>query len=226
MKKQLNIILFFLFAFSTLAGYCQQECKVLLPALEGTYDGKCKKGLANGKGKAVGKDTYEGQFVKGLPSGKGTYYWANGDVYEGEWLFGKREGKGIFTFKYDGKDSVLAGLWQSGEYTGPVPAKPRVTYMANVDRYTFLKYGYNQNRVLITLMQNGSVNKGITGLRTITNSGTNVELGNSFGYNYIVFPVTIKVSYTTYNKLRTATYLAIFEFTISEPGDWEVTIYN
>ena len=207
-------------------GFAQEVCKVLLPNLVGSYEGKCKKGLASGKGKAVGKDTYEGQFLKGLPDGSGTYYWANGDVYQGDWLLGKREGVGIFTFKYDGRDSVLAGLWKQDEYTGPVPAKPKVNFMTNVDRYTFLKYGYIKNRVLISFMQNGATNTSIEGFRMVSSSGVETKLGTSVGYDYIVFPVTIKVNYTTYNKLKTNKYYVVFEFTISEPGEWEVTIYN
>lgn len=226
MKKQPGIFIISVLIFFFFSGYSQEECKVLVPELVGIYEGKCKKGLANGKGKAVGKDTYEGQFLKGLPDGNGTYYWANGDVYQGEWLFGKRDGVGIFTFQYDEKDSVLAGLWQQDEYKGPVPAKPRVNYMTGVDRYTFLKYGNNQNKVMINILQNGSTNNTIEGFRMISSSGVNSQSGSDFGYDYIVFPVTIKVNYTTYNKLHTNKYQVIFEFTISEPGEWQVTIYN
>ena len=226
MKKQSSILTAALLTFFFLSGFAQEECKVLVPELVGVYEGKCKKGLASGKGKAVGKDTYEGQFLKGLPSGNGTYYWANGDVYQGDWLFGKRDGVGIFTFKYDGKDSVLAGLWQKDEYMGPVPPKPRVNYMTGVDRYTFMKYGNIQNRVLINILQNGATNTTIEGFSMISSSGSNTKSGTAVGYNYIVFPVTIKVNYITENKLHTSKYQVIFEFTISEPGDWDVTIYN
>ncbi|HEY9113620.1 MAG TPA: hypothetical protein VIN10_02915 [Bacteroidales bacterium] len=226
MKKQSGIFLFAFVSIFYFSGYGQEECKVLVPELVGTYEGKCKKGLANGKGKAVGKDTYEGQFTKGLPDGSGTYYWANGDVYQGDWLNGMREGVGILTFQYQEKDSVLAGLWKKDEYKGPVPAKPKVNYMTGVDRYTFLKYGDIQNKVLISILQNGSANTTIEGLRTSTSSGVNTQSGTSFGFDYITFPVTIKVNYTTYNKLHTNKYYVVFEFTISEPGEWQVNIYN
>jgi len=226
MKKQSSILLLTFLTLFYFSGYSQEECKVLLPELVGVYEGKCKKGLASGKGKAVGKDTYEGQFLKGLPDGSGTYYWANGDVYQGDWLFGKRDGVGIFTFQYDGKDSVQAGLWQQDEYKGPVPAKPKVNYMTNVDRYTFLKYGNNQNKVMVNILQNGIPNKTIERFNIISSGGSEIRSGTSVGYDYIVFPVTIKVNYITYNKLHTSQYQVIFEFTISEPGEWEVTIYN
>lgn len=226
MKKQAGIILFLFLTLFHYSGYAQEGCKVLVPELVGVYEGKCKKGLANGKGKAVGKDTYEGQFLKGLPDGSGTYYWANGDVYQGDWLFGKRDGVGIFTFKYDGKDSILVGFWQQGEYKGPVPDKPKVNYMTNVDRYTFLKYGNIQNKVTINILQNGTKNNTIERFSIISSGGSEIRSGTAVGFDYIVFPVTIKVSYITYNKLHTSQYQVIFEFTISEPGEWEVNIYN
>ena len=37
-----------------------------METLKGTYTGECKKGKANGRGKAVGTDTYEGFFKTGL----------------------------------------------------------------------------------------------------------------------------------------------------------------
>jgi len=226
MKKQSSILLLTFLTLFYFSGYSQEECKVLLPELVGVYEGKCKKGLASGKGKAVGKDTYEGQFLKGLPDGSGTYYWANGDVYQGDWMNGMRNGTGIFTFKHDGNDSILAGYWQNDEYKGPVPAKPKVNYMTGVDRYTFLKNGYIQNQVLINIMQNGVPNTTIENFRMSSSSGVNTQLGTAIGYNYIVFPVTIKVAYTTLNKLKAMRYSVIFDFTISEPGEWEVTINN
>lgn len=226
MRKLVQYFSLISLAILYLSGYAQEECKVLVPNLVGTYEGKCKKGLASGKGKAVGKDTYEGQFSKGLPDGSGTYCWANGDVYQGDWVLGKREGVGILTFKYDGKDSILAGLWMKDEYNGPVLAKPRVNFMSNVDRYTFLKYGYIKNRVLINIMQNGTTNTTIEDFRMSSSSGVDTRSGSAVGYDFIVFPVTIKVNYTTYNKLKTNKYYVVFEFTISEPGEWEVTIYN
>jgi hypothetical protein len=79
------IIPLFLLLLSQLGFYKNNEagvenCKVLLPALSGNYEGGCKKGLADGKGKASGTDVYEGEFSKELPHGKGTYTWSNGVI--------------------------------------------------------------------------------------------------------------------------------------------------
>jgi len=43
----------------------QNRCKVLKKEISSEYHGKCKKGLAHGKGKADGIDSYYGHFTKG-----------------------------------------------------------------------------------------------------------------------------------------------------------------
>lgn len=226
MKKFYYILYILIIISVSLTMIGQEECKVLVPELVGTYAGKCKKGLANGHGRAEGKDIYEGQFLKGLPDGKGTYNWANGDVYVGEWLRGKRDGVGEFTFKFNEKDSIIQGVWMQDTYIGPVPAPPRVLYKTGVDRYTFVKMGTIQNRVLVNLYMNGAKNTGIEEFRLDASSGALTNLGTAVGYEFITFPVRMKVNYLTWNKLHTARYYVVFEFEISEPGEWEVDIHN
>jgi hypothetical protein len=182
--------------------------------------------LADGKGKSVGTDTYEGQFKQGVPWGKGTYTRSNGDVYVGDWENGFRQGEGIFTFRIHEKDSVVSGLWDNDEYIGPKPTPPKVISKSSIDRYTIYKQGNILNRVLIDFQQNGMRNTGITNLIMASNSGTETNLGYLIGYENIIFPVVIKINYTTYNKLHTQQIYATLEFEISEPGDWRVEIHN
>jgi len=92
----------------------QSDCKVIKAEISGTYEGGCKKGLAQGNGIAQGIDRYEGQFIKGLPSGRGTYKWASGVYYEGEWKNGLREGEGKMVYP----DSIVSGIWKEDKYTG------------------------------------------------------------------------------------------------------------
>ncbi|RLD87336.1 MAG: hypothetical protein DRJ09_10475 [Bacteroidetes bacterium] len=220
-----GIILMFV-AFTPFTNQAQNKCKVLVKEISAQYHGKCKKGLAKGKGKAEGVDTYTGHFKAGYPEGKGTYLWANGDSYTGEWEQGKRSGEGVLTLHFSDGDSIVKGLWKDDKYLGPVPPKPEVIHSTGVDRYTFLKTGNLRNRVLIDVYQNGSRNKALFDLMISSTSGSKAFVGNSFGYEFIDFPVRIKVMYYTYNKLHSQQIYVKFEFVISEPGDWRLTLYN
>jgi len=226
MINQTKIILFLVFSWIGYSLSAQEDCMVLKPEIAGKYMGKCKNGLANGKGKAVGQDTYIGQFSKGLPQGGGTYIWANGDTYYGDWVQGLRQGEGTLKFKSNGKDSTLSGVWEKDEFKGPIPPKPHVISSVSVERYSFTKSVGIKNRVLINFYQNGARNLGIENLLISTSSGTNTTLGQSMGYENIIFPVTIKVSYSTWNKAHAVMYNVIFEFEIFEPGDWVVDLHN
>lgn len=113
--------LFFTFAglFFISSYIFSQDCLVEYDSLKGTYTGDCKKGKANGHGKAVGTDAYEGEFKSGLPAGEGTYTWKNGNVYKGKFEKGLKEGKGVMTYKRpDLTDSVIEGFWKNDIYVG------------------------------------------------------------------------------------------------------------
>lgn len=204
----------------------QSDCRVLMPEIDSIYEGKCKKGLAHGKGLAMGTDTYEGRFKKGWPDGKGIYTWKNGDIYEGDFLDGVKEGEGKFSYKINGQDTTLVGIWKEDVYIGPKPKNPKVKQTTSIDRHNFRKNSDAQNRVLIDFYQNGGRNHGITDLLITADSGYEFELGHSKGFKDMAFPVTMLVKYTTPNKLQTRMVYCIFEFVIYEPGDWRVELFN
>ena len=130
--KKLSLIFVFIAAGTFV--YSQQNCKVLMPKISGTYIGKCKKGLAHGKGKAVGISTYEGKFRKGLPNGYGIYTSSKGEIFEGNWKKGLRHGKGKFIYNTNNKDSLLVGIWQNDIYIGPKPEKPQIIHEEYIER--------------------------------------------------------------------------------------------
>jgi len=216
-------IIFLMLSFSIQA---QDSCNVLVPNLKGSYSGGCKKGLANGKGEAKGKDRYKGNFKKGYPNGIGTYYWSTGEIYVGEWKKGKRDGEGSFTFKIENRDTTVSGLWKNDIYAGPMVKSPKVLRVNNIDQYKIKKTGGIQKRVMINFQQNGSYNTEIENLMLTATSGTNAKSGSLEGFDNLSFPVTIVVRYDTYNKLKTMKYNAYIEFTIFEEGDWEVRLTN
>jgi hypothetical protein len=112
-------LLILLFALSPFIYSSAQDCSVDKAEIKGTYSGDCKKGKANGKGKAAGTDTYEGDFRAGLPEGNGTYKWSNGNEYTGEFAKGLKEGKGTLVYKKpSGGDSIIKGFWKKDIYIG------------------------------------------------------------------------------------------------------------
>ena len=226
MKYLILVLSIFIITTLSIQLKAQENCRVLIPEIDSIYNGKCKKGFAHGKGYAMEKDTYLGRFANGYPEGKGTYTWANGNIYTGDWSAGKRNGEGTLIIKSEKKDSIVAGIWENDKYIGPKPDPPRVITKVGVDRFVFKRISDAKDRVLISILQNGMKNNTVSNLLISTTNGVETILGHSVGYDYIEFPVTIKVNYMTMNKLKTGEYQAIFEFEISEPGDWLVEIHN
>jgi hypothetical protein len=95
-----------------------------------------------------------------------------------------------------------------------------------VDRYSFKRSSDIKNRVLIDIYQNGVRNLGLENFMMVSSSGYETRLGESVGYDNVTYPVTIKVNYTTWNKMRSSRVYVIFEFRIFEEGDWGVDIHN
>lgn len=220
------VIFIFTFAFFINETCCQEDCKVLMPEIDSSYHGKCKKGLAHGKGYAVERDTYLGKFVEGWPDGRGTYTWENGNKYTGDYVAGKRHGDGRLVIQLEERDSIVDGIWKNDKYMGPKHPEPRVITKVGIDRFSFKKISDAKNRVLINILQNGMKNTTVSNFLISSTKGVETSLGILVGYEYIEFPVNIKVSYMTLSKLKTQEYQAIFEFVISEPGDWRVDIHN
>jgi len=92
-----------------------------------TYEGGCKNGLREGKGKLIYIDgkVYEGEWKTDLPDGKGKVTYTDGVVYDGYWKANKYHGKGTLTvpngFVYEGewkesqKDGKGKQTWSDGE---------------------------------------------------------------------------------------------------------------
>jgi hypothetical protein len=195
----------------------QQDCRVLMESLTGTYEGECKKKLADGYGTAKGTDTYEGYFKKGLPHGKGKYIWKNGDEFEGEWKKGVIEGAGRMVYKRANlPDSVITGFWEKGEYIGlyryPYAVTDRSSNITNID---FTLLNVTSNRITFSIFSGRQLDIGefvITpteGLYDAYKKTTKlVEISG------IKFPFTAFINAPPYN----------FNFTINRPGNWEVRL--
>ena len=113
----------------------QSGCTVLDPELQGSYEGGCVGGKAEGQGTAKGSATYSGGFHDGKKHGRGIKTWSWGDRYEGEFANDYKDGWGAYTwgartlfagdryeggFSNDKRNGYGVYVWASGDsYAGP-----------------------------------------------------------------------------------------------------------
>ena len=200
------------------------ECQVLLPRLSGTYEGECRKGLAHGEGVAQGIDRYQGEFRNGYPEGRGTYRWADGTFFEGYWKKGLREGSGRMIYS---SDSIITGYWKADKYTGNKEVKKyEVLQSRYIARTSFTKIGEKPLQVKIKLTLGGVPNNTVQDFSLTYSSGDEYRLGNAYALQNVTYPITIRITYMTWNVLRTVLSPASIEFRINEPGSWDVNIQN
>ncbi len=219
--------------FST--AYSQNICKVLKPGIDGTYTGSCKQGLADGGGVATGIDQYTGEFKKGLPNGKGTYLWKTGEKYEGEWKKGLREGTGTFTIAYDGRDSVVTGIWEDDKYIGEKSNPPYIIqYRNGITRVSCVRTGDLPLRVYYKFTRGGTSSEHtspISNLLLQGSSGNESGSSNNFGYENVTFPFEGKVKFSAPSALSSpgsqsaVTLNYELNFVINQPGAWMVTVF-
>jgi hypothetical protein len=232
MFKNALIIVISLIGLSTLE--CSaQECTAAPGPLAGKYEGPCKKGLAEGFGKAVGEDSYEGVFRSGLPHGKGKYTWKNGDWYDGEWAKGLKQGTGTMHFNITGKDSTLTGFWKKDKYVGlyekPYAIHKKTVHITDI-ACQHLNNTLNQVEIFLN-SETGGIRAGggvpppkpeITDVQIVSGSYSrkivNDSYGKKIGYRFedVVFPFRAIYS-VNFNK-------DMFELEISESGKWTVDV--
>lgn len=207
--------------------HAQDGCKVLIPELQGFYQGKCKKGLAHGKGRAEGLDSYEGHFSKGQPNGSGTYTWANGEIYEGGWAQGKAHGKGRMTYLIESGDTVVTGLWKEGEYMGKEVLPPfQISQKRGVVRYSIRKLNDASNGIRVSLFLSGNFNMDVENFSMVCASGEEYQSGRYVGLQNAIVPYSVSIKYRTWNSLHSAKSEVVFNFVINEPGMFEVSLTN
>ncbi|MCU0458307.1 MAG: hypothetical protein MUE37_04355 [Bacteroidales bacterium] len=226
MKKIVRSAMAAVFVFTVIPLCGQTECRVLMPGIAGSYIGECRKGLAEGKGEAVGTDSYKGSFRKGLPDGEGTYVWASGAVYTGQWKKGMRDGQGTFRLRYNERDSVQTGLWKEDQFIGTEQVAPYlVSYRLGVTRTSFFKQGSDDKYVSFKFSRSGGTSYNIEGLVMQGSSGSESITTAFTGFLNTSFPFEGKVQFRAPNLLNTVINNYELRFVINQPGDWVVTIY-
>jgi hypothetical protein len=197
--------------------HARGQCTVKMKSIQGTYDGQCKKGLADGFGKALGTDTYEGYFKKGWPDGKGKYSWKNGNYYEGEWKKGEMNGEGkMVLLNDDQQEEITSGFWKQGEYIGLYKETHKVfnktSNITNVD-FSLLNNTANEIRIVLFSGKQLEIDR-ITVTPTIGLYENLQQTGNSVILTNVEFPFRAYVNMPQYN----------FDFVINQSGNWEVRI--
>jgi len=220
----LEVILIMVALFSGSSIFAQNECRVLMPEISNSYTGGCKNGLANGKGSALGIDSYEGRFSKGWPNGKGKYMWKDGAVYDGEWSMGLREGKGTMYFP---NDSVVTGFWKNGVFAGEFLVPPfKITRQSGVVRSSIVKLNEMGAGFRVGIYLAGKFNTDVEDLTIVCDSGEEYLSGRFVAIQNAIVPYSATIRYRTWNALHTSQSDVLFEFTINEPGSFEVSITN
>jgi hypothetical protein len=82
------------------------------------------------------------------------------------------------------------------------------------------------SEVRIKIMQNAVENNDIEDFSLSYDSGNEYRMGSIHGIENITFPLYVKVTYRSWNASRTGRFDVAFEFTINDPGVWNVTIFN
>jgi hypothetical protein len=151
MKKRPFLLLLIaqIFVVNSFAQDNVNACKVLADSLKTSYIGDCKKGLAHGKGVAIGADWYRGEFRYGYPNGQGEYHYSDSSVFVGEFLEGLREGKGVCRMPRIGMpDSVLTGYWSGDIYRGKQYRNYSTDISSLYDRVEILASNNTGNRIV------------------------------------------------------------------------------
>ena len=224
-KQVLLLSLVIFFGLHDLKAQEKSSCKVLMPAISGTYKGKCKNGLADGKGKAVGEDTYVGMFKNGLPDGSGKYTYKNGNVYNGYWKKGVKDGAGVFSYSVNGKKEVLRGYWKNGEYVGE--SNPdlfyRMTNQTGITNYSIRKLKGDQQQIVISFVN--QVTKYVPrDLSLDVSSGKVDQQNNRMVVTLFATPISCSIHYTI--RMANMNKQCFLGFEILKPGNYEVVITN
>lgn len=208
-----------------------QNCEVKTEALQGSYEGDCKKSKADGKGHAHGIDTYDGEFKSGYPDGTGTYTWSNGDWYEGDWRKGMREGEGAMHYvTIKTADSLQKGFWKKDKYIGKYE-KPYTVHSKSfrITTVTPKIADNSQNQIRFTIE---SITGGSSSINNIVAKPkiTNIDVTGGIYINRVDQDNLLKTSVTTLQNVRfpfrarisIGTDLLDIEFL--EEGNWNVEI--
>jgi hypothetical protein len=226
--KKIVVLSIMLCAFY-FTGLCQKvDGPVLKKELIGKYDGDQKKGLANGKGTAIGRDSYTGEFKKGLPEGEGIYTDSVGNIYKGSFHLGKKEGKGEFTPNPTSNEKPMVGYWQEDKYVGKEKIDPYVITNKTGSVSPRIYSTGPGNKIEIDVLD--PYDNSLIDANIFTIGQGNSRNDSSYHKYFCedtVFPIEFDISYNCRTKLGGAAMVAnTIRIKINKPGCWMITLKN
>jgi hypothetical protein len=211
---------------ATLVTY-SQACKVELAALQGSYEGECVKGVAEGKGTARGKDIYIGEFKKGLPHGRGVYQWSTGETYFGDFKKGQRDGLGVFTYFENGREKSQKGQWKIDRF---IMEDIRASYHVREEFGIFNQRAVRSDdggTVMFYFEQKGQPDKTVKFKDFKISSGEFRDVTQRSQNTMVMFdkietfPVVIRIEYSRKSLDTFLDVNCVFEIELYEQGIWE-----
>ena len=223
----------YLFILSILLYYTQNSiaqdsnCKVLMVSISGSYEGECKKGKAQGYGKAKGDHSYEGEFKKGRPHGEGTYNWSEKHWYKGSFNNSLKNGYGEMHSNLLGEDSLLIGYWRNDHYIGEEDLDDyEISENRNLEKVSVSLRNKEGASLRVKILRDKSLNANVRNIRVNSSSGHGRKGSSSIVYENIEFPFHFSISYDTPNRTASSTISVSAVFIINTPGQWEIKLEN
>lgn len=232
--KKITSLLVLIFVCS-LWTHAQFNCKVMVEALQGQYNGDCKKGLANGEGSAKGVDTYVGSFKKGYPHGFGVYTFANGSTYIGNYRKGLKDGYGLLNTITEAGDRMQDyGLWLADSLMAPNDPKAlfRVKNRKGI-KVVDPKLNRDKsvkNQIWINFQIDGVTDKSVVVSKATISSGKQMDtrdraLDTLVAFEDIeTFPVTFTLEYEIRKTNQFEAVECFAEITLFTAGLWEINL--
>lgn len=213
-----------LLSFLTLASFTavsqNSDCKVLSDSLKGNYEGDCKNGKADGRGKAIGTDSYDGEFRNGLPDGKGIYSWKNGNSYDGQWKKGMKDGKGELKTIENGQLTTKNGYWKKDKYVGLYENPYKIiTATSQIGRVEVNNMDKKGNSVIITVNNTARAHVTMTDFQISRGSyerksNSSMSSADITTFSDVVFPFAATFYFGS----------AILQIEIYEKGAWDIAV--